>query len=636
MKIKTKLILLLIFLGLFPILIVVIGNYLNNNRKIAYRNNLLIQKKYATHVAIQLAGEAYKSIEETYTYWDEFVIMGVQKKDRAWNDANLYPIVALQGSDHIWACDLKLNVAYYCYDSTKFDLPLPISLHEITQHIDTVENSTKRYFEFFTTYNDKIIQVFCITIHGSTDATRMKKPAGFFITTNILDSTYLAELKTITANSIEITDDTLPKNKTAESQFVIYEPLIDFSGKTIKYLKFSSKDSFEAKENQLNTITIVVFVFLLILVIIISFFYIKRLVSNPLTDIIQTLNTVNINHIQLLRNQKNEFGKLSGLIVDSFKQNEEIKEANIVLGERIEEINQQNEELKAVTENMETNFNELSLINEQLLTANEEISLKGNKINNSIQYALRIQNAVFTSVQNLTEVYPNNFVIFKPKEIVSGDFYFFKKINDIFIVAVADCAAHGISGAFMSILSIALLHEIVFTREITQADQVLNTLRSELNKSLGQSKKHSNLNEDIDIAFCAIDLMSYKMQFAGSNLSVHIAQNNSANNTQNNILTIEGNKMSINAHSKADMSFTNHTIQIQKNDMLYLFTDGYESQLGGEYADKFGEKRLFETLSEIGNQNIEKQNNILENIYTQWTAENEQTDDVLIVGFKIN
>ncbi len=607
---------------IFPVAALILSNQIFLQRKNAYRKNLLEQKKYSAKVAVKISGEVFKNTAETYTFWDEFVFLGIQKKNKEWNDANLLPIISLQGSDHIWTADQNFNITYHCFDSTRFDMPLPISKNQIFTFIDSTENSSKRYLEFFTRYQDKIIQFFCITVHRSDDSKRKRKPDGFFINTNVLDSTYFAKIKTISDISVEQVFDTLSQES---EQLIIYEALKDFAGRNIAYLKFTTNNNFDEKEKELNFISTIIFIFLILLIIFISIFFIHKEISLPLSNLLRTLDTRNLKFIENLKSKTREFKLLSLLIEKFFAQKTELQRMSYELIEKNEEINQQKEEIQTIAESLQSTNEEISAINEQLNAVNKEILSKNTKISQSIQYAFRIQNAVFPNPKFLTSIFPENFIFFKPKEAVSGDFYYFKQISDYFLVAVADCTGHGIPGAFMSILTTALLHEIVAKREITESGQVLNELRKLLREALAKTDTESK--EYVEIAFCSINLKTKELQFAGSYLPFYFVRNQE-------ISVMKPDRMPVAAYV-SDKFFTNHKIALQKNDVFYLCTDGFFTQFGGEKDEKFGSKRLTEMLQNISNQDFDEQKNSLENIFCQWKGKNLQVDDVLIVGIKI-
>ncbi|MCX6146272.1 MAG: SpoIIE family protein phosphatase [Candidatus Kapabacteria bacterium] len=258
------------------------------------------------------------------------------------------------------------------------------------------------------------------------------------------------------------------------------------------------------------------------------------------------------------------------------------------------------------------------------------------QITSSIQYAQRIQEAVLTSGWQVEEKLPEHFVIYKPRDIVSDDFYWMSHINtlsetssknDMILIAAADCTGHGVPGAFMSMLGISFLNEIIAHYKFKSTDDILNLLRDKIKKSL-QQKVHSDSPHDgMDIALCLIDLKNQKLQFSGAYNPLYLFRNNE-------LIELKATKNPIGMHSK-EIPFQKNEIETQKGDVFYIFSDGYKSQFGGELDKTFKSKNFKETLLSIHKLDISEQKLILENRFDKWKGENNQTDDVLVIGVQL-
>ena len=232
------------------------------------------------------------------------------------------------------------------------------------------------------------------------------------------------------------------------------------------------------------------------------------------------------------------------------------------------------------------------------------------------------------------------FIFYKPKDIVSGDFYWFKKFFNYNVIVAADCTGHGVPGAFMSLLGISLLNEITYKhyRKIRRtgfaASKILDELKKHIIKLLGQKITKDSTRDGIDLAMCIIDEDTNKLQYAGAYNPLILFQNNE-------MTIIKADKMPVGIHfvDVKDKKFTNHTIQLQKNDVFYIFSDGYYDQFGGEKGRKFHRKTFRKLLTEIYKKPMNEQKNIIYNTITNY-MENykqtyKQTDDMLVVGVKI-
>ena len=250
------------------------------------------------------------------------------------------------------------------------------------------------------------------------------------------------------------------------------------------------------------------------------------------------------------------------------------------------------------------------------------------EMTDSIHYAKRIQTALLLPENVLKQHFHTHFVIFKPRDIVSGDFYWFKKIGDILVFAAVDCTGHGVPGALMSMLGIAFLNEIVRRKEVTQTNQILNILRDYVKEALNQTGKEFETKDGMDMAICAIDTKTGVLQYSGAYNSLILIQNNQ-------LSEYKADRMPIGIYPNEYQSFTNHKIQLIHGDLLYVFSDGFIDQFGGEQGKKFKLNGLKKQLLQIANRNMEEQKQLLEQTFDEWKGtEHEQIDDVVMLGIK--
>jgi len=283
-----------------------------------------------------------------------------------------------------------------------------------------------------------------------------------------------------------------------------------------------------------------------------------------------------------------------------FKQYSEKKKANILLAEQNDEIKKQR----------------------------DQIFQQKKEITDSIHYASRIQRAVLPSPKLLEEYGLQYFILYKPRDIVSGDFYWMNQKDNKVIIAAADCTGHGVPGAFMSMLGMALLNEIVSKGEFQNAAQILDQLRNLVVKSLHQSGKSEETKDGMDISLCMIDKDSGNIQFAGAFNSLFLIRNKE-------LQEANADRMPVGFHDKLDVPFTNTQLDIQKGDNIYIFSDGYIDQFGGENGKKFMAKKFKQLLVSIQDQSMERQRETLDNTITDWRGELDQVDDIMVIGLKV-
>jgi serine phosphatase RsbU (regulator of sigma subunit) len=266
------------------------------------------------------------------------------------------------------------------------------------------------------------------------------------------------------------------------------------------------------------------------------------------------------------------------------------------------------------------------------------------EITDSINYAKYIQSSILPKTEQLESYLGEHFVLYKPKDIVSGDFYWISNIDNKTIIAAVDCTGHGVPGAFMSMLGIALLNEIVNKEYITHPGVILRRLRKEVIHSLQQKGERGEQKDGMDIALCTLDFVNMKLQFAGANNPLYLIRNSNLEKVgvcrcelsrDDRLYEIKGDLMPIGIHDRMD-NFTLHEIEIYKGDSFYLFTDGYPDQFGGPNYKKFGYRQFRELLLKSHSKTMPDQKTSLEKVFNEWMGINSQIDDILVVGFRIN
>jgi tetratricopeptide (TPR) repeat protein/serine phosphatase RsbU (regulator of sigma subunit) len=272
--------------------------------------------------------------------------------------------------------------------------------------------------------------------------------------------------------------------------------------------------------------------------------------------------------------------------------------------------------------------NQKKKANLELAKKNTLITEQKKEITDSIQYASRIQNALLPPGDYINELIPERFIIYFPRDIVSGDYYWITEKNGKVICVSADCTGHGVPGAFMSMLGIAFLNEILSKQDELHTDEILNDLRSHVIKSLHQTGREGESQDGMDVALYIIDLEKMKLEYSGANISLYLFRNGE-------LVELKADKMPIGIHVKADIPFTRHNIDISKNDMIYTHSDGYPDQFGGPSQKKFMVKNFKNVLSQIHNLPVEEQKKKLINVFNDWKNGFAQVDDVLVVGVRI-
>jgi len=250
-------------------------------------------------------------------------------------------------------------------------------------------------------------------------------------------------------------------------------------------------------------------------------------------------------------------------------------------------------------------------------------------ITDSIHYASRIQKALMLPSEELEKILPSHFILNKPKDIVSGDYYWVAHKEGRLIIAVADCTGHGVPGAFMSIMGINFLNEIVNMSGIVNANEILDELRDKLIKSLGQTGHRDEAKDGMEMALCVVDANKHRLQYSGAFRPMFLLR-------QDELIVIKGDPMPIGIYNENEVPFTNKEVPFKEDDMIYLFTDGYVDQIGGLDRKTFKSIRFKELLKEIHDKSLEVQGKILREEHEIWRSGSEQIDDILILGVRLS
>jgi ligand-binding sensor domain-containing protein/serine phosphatase RsbU (regulator of sigma subunit) len=256
------------------------------------------------------------------------------------------------------------------------------------------------------------------------------------------------------------------------------------------------------------------------------------------------------------------------------------------------------------------------------------IEKKNASITSSIKYASHIQNAVLTPIELINKMFPDNFILSKPKDIVSGDFYWFTKKDNKIVFTVADCTGHGVPGAFMSLLGITLLNEIVNIQGIIRSDAIVTMLRERVIHSLQQSREAVPTSDGMDMSLCVLDKARKKIQYTG-------AMNNLVLIREGKLEIIKADRFSVSVTYGNSCHFTMKEINYLKGDIVYLFSDGYQDQFGGNFNKKFLSQNFYLILLEIYKLPMSSQREFLERKLDDWMKGNIQTDDITVIGIRL-
>lgn len=255
----------------------------------------------------------------------------------------------------------------------------------------------------------------------------------------------------------------------------------------------------------------------------------------------------------------------------------------------------------------------------------DELRAKNEHITSSIYYAKQIQQAILPPIDAIQQVFPESFVFYQPKDIVSGDFYFFtKKTNGAIYLSAADCTGHGVPGALMSMISTTLLNEAINIKSVTDPAEILCNVEAGL---LAAFKQDGSSSDGMDLALCRHQIGTNRIQFAGAYRPLMIVR-------KGELIEIKANRFSIGGERKEGQQFLMQEVELEKDDMVYMFSDGYPDQIGGPDEKKYMIKHFKSLLTQIAPLSIQEQEQELMNVLDQWKGNSSQVDDIIVLGFR--
>lgn len=285
--------------------------------------------------------------------------------------------------------------------------------------------------------------------------------------------------------------------------------------------------------------------------------------------------------------------------------------------------------LKAAEFEIQRQRDEIQRQRDIALAQRDEILQQKIEITDSIRYAERIQSVILTSGSNLNQLFPESFIINLPKDIVSGDFCWCHSEGGYRIIGVADCTGHGVPGAFMSLIGVNFLKEIVITHGFFMPNEILNLLRENIINALQQTGRDGENKDGMDISLITIDTKEKILYYSGANNPLWIINNNE-------LISLEPDKMPISIYRNVSDPFTLQSYRIQENDRIYMFTDGILDQFGGQDGKKLKSKRFIELLLKVQHLSMAEQKQYIQEFINDWQGHMEQVDDIFIIGFTID
>jgi phosphoserine phosphatase RsbU/P len=291
-------------------------------------------------------------------------------------------------------------------------------------------------------------------------------------------------------------------------------------------------------------------------------------------------------------------------------------------------------ELEHSKKQLETKHAQLSSQKVEIETQNVALEAKNREITDSIHYARTIQKASIPSEERFRSYFRNSFVLYKPKDIVSGDFYWVYERDEVIYYATADCTGHGVPGGFMTMLGLSFLEEIIAGRNIQNPAEVLNLLRDKIVKALNQSGNFGESKDGMDITICRLDKRTLELTYASANNDLYIITTDDEDPSKRVLREYKANRQPC-GYYHGNTPFTSQSVRLKPGDCIYTFTDGYADQFGGPKGKKFRYKQFEELLLANAHLDFSRQKEVLDQTIDEWRGSLDQIDDILVIGVRI-
>jgi len=347
--------------------------------------------------------------------------------------------------------------------------------------------------------------------------------------------------------------------------------------------------------------------------------------------------------LEVVKKQKDEiegkYKKIWQTSLSVHKQKEEVERLNNALNDQKIELENAHIDISAKNAKLWKTSLLVNKQKEEVERIKEQIAEKNKHITDSIKYAEIIQRALLPPKQDILKAIPQSFIYYAPKDIVSGDFYWFadigKEKRNTCVIAAVDCTGHGVPGAFMSMIGNELLNSIIMEKKVYEPGKIIDRLQGGIRFALrkGKDKSGSEVRDGMDIALCTVDFDEMEVEFAGANNPVYIVRGSKGkgDNGYYELEEIKGNKA---IQFEDQQEFSNHKFKVEKGDSFFIFSDGYADQFGGEAGKKFKYSQFKKLLVSINDEPMDKQGEILEKTMNDWRGTAEQIDDIIVIGVK--
>lgn len=578
----------------------------------------------------------YSNIVRDNSAWDEFIASFINGINQEWLLNNIGYMLENYNATCVCVFDTTGAVAYQRKEEDSQD----IEFFDFGGKSVPELMGDKHFLDFYLRKGNKLYEYHGAAIVSAADMiTRQENAKGYLFMIKQISYELLSEYQhaignrdiglVFTKSEIKSTEDFAFPN------YLIIKEMKDYNNETVAYIYFVFGNSVVGMFKRFIPIFLLVSLMSLLIVIAIMRYSTVK-ITRPLHNIAASFDTGKTDKIQPLKKETNEFGVISKMMEVFFTQKDNLARLNADLKQSREEmmvqnemLQQQKEEISAQHENVLMLNEELSAINEDLAEQKKEVQEAHDQLTSGITYASRLQSAMLQAVEPTNEMFKDFCVVYYPRNIVSGDFYFTRKMGDTIVACLGDCTGHGVPGAMLASMGISFLTQLLlqYGSNELMPDEILSHLKDKVSSALGLDQEGEQRTDGMDVALLIYNKVTRNGYFSGAHRPMVMIRDGE-------VFTIKGDNIPI-GHFRKEGKFTPVSISFQPGDKVYLFSDGCSDQTGGEQKRRLMIQNFRAKLLEFSPMPFAEQKKAIEDLIFGWKGDLQQTDDISLLGFEV-
>ena len=584
---------------------------------------------------LDVYSKQYSNIVRDNSAWDEFIASFINGTNEEWLLNNIGYMLENYNTTCVCVFDTTGAVAY----QRKADDSQDIEFYDFGKSVVELMGD-KHFIDFYHRIGNVLYEYHGAAIVSASDMiTRQEKAKGYLFMVKKISYELLSEYQNAIGNAETGLVFTQSEIKNTEEfafpNYLIIKEMKDYSNNTIAYMYFVFKNSLVGMFKRFIPIFLLVALMCLLITIAIMRYSTVK-ITRPLKNIAESFDTGKTDKILPLKKETNEFGVISHMMEEFFIQKDNLVTLNTELHQSREEVmvqnetlQQQKEEISAQHENVLMLNEELSAINEDLAAQKKEVQEAHDQLTSGITYASRLQSAMLQAVEPEPDMFKDFCIVYYPKHIVSGDFYFTRKIGDTIIACLGDCTGHGVPGAMLASMGISFLTQLLlqYGADELMPDEILSHLKDKVSSALGLDQEGEQRTDGMDVALLIYNKVSRNGYFSGAHRPMVMIRDGE-------IFTIKGDNIPI-GHFRKEGKFTPVNINFQPGDKVYLFSDGCSDQTGGEQKRRLMIQNFRAKLLEFSPMPFAEQKKAIEDLIFGWKGNLHQTDDISLLAFEV-